>query len=116
MMSFAEEIPTEEVSGVVRIVRSQPETEIFFVDRKESVIVPAGAPDHNKVLKMSLDSIKSKKSVSMSIDPVSRRFIALPGSSKKSVTSIDEAPELVQVAPSKAKSSSFKDIPEDSSK
>jgi hypothetical protein len=117
-MAWAEDIQTEEVSGIVRVVRSSPETEIFFVDRKDSVIIPAFHRDHNKALKMSLDSVKTQKPVSFSIDPVSHQFVGLPGakSASPAVNETMETPAEAAPVKAKAKASGFKDIPAESSK
>lgn len=115
--SHAEETETEDISGVVRVIRSSPEVEIFFVDRTESVIVPAHAADGNKIIKMSNDSIKSKKSISMTIDPVSRRFISLPGSKKSKAMTVEnlEAEAQIVKPSTPAKKPVFKEIPGESS-
>lgn len=106
VFAFADEaVESEEVSGLVRVVRSSPETEIFFYDRKDSVIVPSFHPEHNKILKMSLDSIKNKKPITLSVNPVSRRLI-----SKPAVKSVEE-PETVKPTSSKPASGGFKEIP-----
>lgn len=117
VVAQGEEVETEDISGVVRIVRSSPETEIFFIDRKDSVIVPQGAVDANKIIKMSLDSVKTKKSVSMTIDPVSRRFVSLPGSKKAKGIESDSAETTTEIVPAKKTNVPvFKEIPSDNAK
>ncbi len=114
--AFAEEEETEseQVSGLVRVVRSSPETEIFFMDRKESVIVPSFHPEHNKVVKMSLDSIRNKKPISLSVNPVSKRLISTGAKKASSPVSVDfSSEEVIKPASSKPASKSFKEIPSD---
>lgn len=114
VLAEEEEIESEQVSGLVRVVRSSPETEIFFIDRKESVIVPSFHPEHNKVVKMSLDSIKSKKPISLSVNPVSRRMISA-GTKKTSSPVAVDLPEIEMAKPvsNKPASGGFKEIPSD---
>lgn len=108
-----EEVESEEVSGPVRVVRSSPETEIFFIDRKESVIVPSFHPDHNRAVKMGLDSIKNKKPVSFSVNPTSRRLISAGGKKSSAPAADVDAGEITKPTSSKPASSGFKEIPGD---
>lgn len=109
-----EEVESEQVSGLVRVVRSNPETEIFFMDRKDSVIVPSFHPEHNKVVKMSLDSIKNKKPISLSVNPVSKRLISAGTKRTGSPVAVD-FPEAEEAKPATSKPASrgFKEIPSD---
>ncbi len=109
-----EDAESEQVSGLVRVVRSSPETEIFFIDRKESVIVPSFHPEHNKVVKMSLESIKNKKPISLSAHPVSRRMISAGTKKTIAPVAVDLTEiESAQPVSSKPSTKSFKEIPSD---
>lgn len=74
------EIPEKQegqtVSGVVRLIRSSPQTEIFFKDLKQSYIIPKTS-QHNKIYEACLQSSKTGKAVALQVDPVSRRVLAI---------------------------------------
>ncbi len=62
----------KQISGVVRIIRGEPQTEVFFKDLKDSVIIPKDSK-HNEIYALCADSMKTGKPVSLMMDPVSRR-------------------------------------------
>jgi hypothetical protein len=69
------------VSGIVRIVRGSPETEVFFKDLKNSLIIPKDS-QHNKILEACEESRKKGTPVHLKIDPKSRRILGLPAAAK----------------------------------
>lgn len=95
----------KEISGTVRIIRSQPQTEVFFKDLKESVIIPVNSR-HNQIYEACEKSWKKGTPVKLRIDPVSRHVLALPGSESGG----GEALKPSTLSPD------FKPLPEDSSK
>ncbi len=70
------------VTGVVRIIRAHPETEVFFKDRKDSLIIPKGT-QHNQIYEACEESRKKGTPVTLKIDIKNRRILSLPGTSKK---------------------------------
>lgn len=64
------------VSGVVRIMRASPETEVFFKDLKDSVIIPFGSR-HNEIFSACEQSRKTGSPVHLIIDSKSRRALGV---------------------------------------
>lgn len=64
----------ESISGVVRIVRTSPETEVFFKDIKNSYIIPKNSK-HNEIFEACLQSSKTGKAVALQVDPKNRRVL-----------------------------------------
>lgn len=65
-----------EVSGTVRIIRAHPETEVFFTDLKNSVIIPKTS-SHNRILEACEEARKKNAKISLRIDPISRQVKSL---------------------------------------
>jgi len=70
-------IATKEVSGVVRLIRGSPETEVFFLDLKDSLIIPKDS-QHNKLFDLCEQSRKKGTAVKLLIDPKARRILGHP--------------------------------------
>lgn len=70
----AEKLPGETISGVVRLIRTSPQTEVFFKDLKNSYIIPKDS-QHNKIYEACLQSSKTGKPVTLQVDPKSRRVL-----------------------------------------
>ena len=68
--------PQEVISGVVRVVRGSPSTEVFFMDRKDSVIIPVNG-HHNEIFDACLQSSRSRTPVSLIVNPSSRVVLSL---------------------------------------
>ncbi len=75
-------VQAKEVSGVVRLIRANPETEVFFKDLKDSLIIPKDS-GHNKIYAACEESQKKGKPVKLLIDPVGRRILSLPNPPEK---------------------------------
>lgn len=103
---------TKEVSGVVRLIRGSPETEVFFKDLKDSVIIPKTSSKHNQIFAACETSMKKGTPVKLLIDPVSRQARGLPEDKPASATSGEAAP----AKSSASESTGFKEIPEDGAK
>ncbi len=74
----------EKIVGTVRIIRSGPLTEVFFMDRKESLVIPRGR-DHNAIFEACLLSSQKRSPLNLQIDPKARTILSL---SKPSSTSL----------------------------
>jgi len=74
------------IQGTVRILRGSPQTEVFFVDRKESLIIP-NTRQHNEIFQACLRSSQTKTPVSLRIDPKSRTILSVPNSKSGPVES-----------------------------
>ncbi len=76
-----------QISGTPRLIRSQPETEVFFRDLNQSYIIPKDNR-HNKIFEAVSKAIKTKSKVTLEVDPKSRRILGLPedGASSKTET------------------------------
>lgn len=66
------------VSGIPRLIRASPETEIFFRDVNTSYIIPKDSK-HNPYYEAFDQAIRTGKSVSFRADPISRRVLAVDG-------------------------------------
>jgi len=66
----------QQISGVVRIIRAHPETEVFFKDLKNSVIIHRDSK-HNQFYEACEESRKKGTAVRLTIDPVSRRVLGI---------------------------------------
>ncbi len=66
------------VSGIPRLIRASPETEIFFRDVNTSYIIPKDSK-HNQYYHAFETASRLNKSVSFRVDPVSRRVLAVDG-------------------------------------
>lgn len=88
--------PGVAVQATVRLIRSSPQTEVFFTDRKESLIIPQGS-QHNAIFEACLQSSKTRTPVSLRIDPKARIILsgpsakASPGSSRSQPNSQGES-------------------------
>lgn len=69
------------ISGVVRLIRANPETEVFFKDGKESVFISQGSK-HNLFYEACNQSMKTKTPISVVVDPISRKVLNLPSAAK----------------------------------
>jgi hypothetical protein len=67
----------KEISAVVRLIRANPETEVFFRDYKESLIIPKDS-QHNKIFAACEESRKKGTPVKLTVDPVARRILGFP--------------------------------------
>lgn len=85
--------PGEAVQAVVRIIRSNPQTEVFFMDRKESLIIPQG-PQHNAIFAACMESSRKRTPVSLQIDPKARIILSVP-----TAKSSDKDPESKSSSP-----------------
>ncbi len=103
--------PGKEISGVVRIIRAHPHTEVFFKDLKDSVIIPPGK-HHNSIYELCERSWKTGQPVSLKIDPLSRQALPLV----ESKVPVNEAVESVPGSDRPSTSPGFKSIPDDSSR
>lgn len=88
-------VVVQEVSGIVRMIRSNPETEVFFKDLKSSLIIPQG-PQHNAIFKACEKSQKTNTPVSLMVDNASRRIMSLPGDSLGGADSLNASSESAQ--------------------
>lgn len=66
---------TEEISATVRLIRAQPETEVFFKDYKHSLIIPKDS-SHNAIYELCESSRKTGAPVKLSIDPITRTILS----------------------------------------
>jgi hypothetical protein len=82
----------KQISGVVRLIRGEPETQVFFKDLNDSVIIPKDSK-HNEIFAMCNDSMKTGKSISLMMDPVSHRAFLPTDASKSSATVPDQSPD-----------------------
>lgn len=79
-----EKVPTlddfkgETVSGIPRLIRASPETEVFFRDINTSYIIPQ-SDKHNRFFHAFDQASKRNQAVSFRVDPVSRRVLAMDG-------------------------------------
>lgn len=62
-----------QVQGVVRQIRGSPETDVFIQGVSERIIIP-GNSKHNEIMNECLNSMKTGKSLSFTIDPISRQI------------------------------------------
>jgi hypothetical protein len=72
-------VAAKEVTATVRLIRSTPETEVFFKDLKDSLIIPKDS-QHNKLYDLCEESRKKGTPVKLLIDPIGRRILAPPKS------------------------------------
>ncbi|MEZ0392678.1 MAG: hypothetical protein ACAH59_10705 [Pseudobdellovibrionaceae bacterium] len=76
--AHAQEVsPGKEISGVVRVIRAHPETEVFFKDFKDSVFIGKDSK-HNQFYEACEESRKKGTPVKLVIHPISRRVLRLP--------------------------------------
>jgi hypothetical protein len=73
----------EVVVGVPRLIRSAPETEVFFKDLNVSYIIPKN-DNHNRSFEAVEKAIKSESAVSLRVDQKSRRVLGLAEGKKSS--------------------------------
>ena len=66
------------VSGIPRLIRASPETEVFFRDVNTSYIIPKDSK-HNQFFEAFDQASRTNKSVSFRADPISRRVLAMDG-------------------------------------
>lgn len=66
------------VSGIPRLIRASPETEVFFRDVNTSYIISQDSK-HNQYFKVFEEASRVNKSVSFRVDPVTRRVLAMDG-------------------------------------
>ncbi len=78
-------IVAKEVTGTVRLIRSTPETEVFFKDLKDSLIIPKDS-QHNKLYDLCEESRKKGTPVKLLIDPVGRSILSPPKSTENSAS------------------------------
>lgn len=84
-------VPVKEISGTVRLIRANPETEVFFKDLKDSLIIPKDSK-HNQIFEACQQSQKTGRPVQIMVDPAGRRILGLPGAKSPSPsTGADEA-------------------------
>lgn len=69
------------VSGVVRVVRGFPITEVFFKDKKDSYFIDPTS-SHDQIMNACLQSSRDGSSVSLRVDPVSRHVYSLSEQNK----------------------------------
>ncbi len=62
-----------QVQGVVRQIRGSPETDVFIQGVSERIIIP-GNSKHNEIMNECLNSMKTGKSLSFTVDPISRQI------------------------------------------
>lgn len=75
-----------QVQGSVRIVRGSPETDVFLNGVSERIVIPVNAK-HNEIMDECVNSMKTGKSLSFTIDPVSREIRSIGTSKNKSSVS-----------------------------
>jgi len=61
------------VQGVVRQIRGSPDTDVFLQGVPERIIIP-GNSKHNEIMNECLNSMKTGKVLSFTVDPVSRQI------------------------------------------
>jgi hypothetical protein len=64
------------ISATPRLIRSQPETEVFFRDHNTSYVIPKD-DGHNKTYELVEKAMKAKTKVSLRVDPKSRRVLGV---------------------------------------
>lgn len=69
-------------SGIPRLVRSSPRTEVFFTDLKDSYWI-AQDSKHNILMKEFMDAAKKNKSISFQFDEDSRKIISTSNNALK---------------------------------
>lgn len=72
-----------QVQGVVRQIRGSPETDVFIHGVSERIIIP-GNSKHNEIMNECLNSMKTGKSLSFTVDPISRQIRTWKNSPKNS--------------------------------
>ncbi len=78
----AENIPGAQViSATVRVVRSNPQSEVFFMDRKESLIIPANA-HHNEIFEACLASSRTRTPISFLANLKTRTILSIKAPGK----------------------------------
>lgn len=75
--------PQEMVSGVVRVIRAGANTEVFIIDRKDSLIIPAGSR-HNEIFEACLQSSRARSPVSLVVNPLTRTVLSISKTNKES--------------------------------
>lgn len=80
---------TQDISAKVRVIRGSPQTEVFFLDRKDSLVIPRNN-QHNQILKACEESMKKGTAVQLVIDPKSRQILSLPDATKEHVADGDK--------------------------
>jgi len=84
------------ISGIVRVIRGSPETEVFFKDLKESYVIPVN-DSHNEIMEACLKSSRDNQPIHLTVDPISRRILSLSDAGSKS----SESPSASGVGNSK---------------
>jgi hypothetical protein len=72
-----EKMPGKEITGIVRLIRASPVTEVFFKDLKDSAIIPYSSK-HNAIYEACEESRKKGTPVKLVIHPISREVIGFP--------------------------------------
>jgi hypothetical protein len=80
---------TQSISAKVRVIRGSPQTEVFFLDRKDSLVIPRNS-QHNQILKACEDSMKKGTAVQLVIDSKNRQILSLPDATKEHVADGDK--------------------------
>lgn len=71
-----------EISGVVRLIRANPKTEVFFKDGKESVFI-ANDSKHNAIFELCEESQKKGLPIKLTVHPISREVLEIPGKAEQ---------------------------------
>ena len=66
-----------QISATPRLIRSQPETEIFFKDFNQSLIIPKDNK-HNKIFEAVSKAMKGNSKITLEVDLKTRRVLGIP--------------------------------------
>lgn len=86
---------SSEVSGIPRLIRSSPQTEIFFSDLNTSYVIPQN-DKHNEVFQKIAAAIKSRSAIKLKVDKKTRQILGLTEAVVQ--PSLEKKPEAVEQA------------------
>ena len=75
---FYEDLSGTAVSGIPRVIRANPETEVFLRNVNGGFVLPPGAR-HNLMFEEFQRAMKTEKSVTFKYDAISRRVLHVDG-------------------------------------